>query len=344
MRESIFSSSIRAFFVTLFAVIGFCIGLFLLLAIIGVISDTATEPELTFTQQVIANADGVRKAFATDTPVILQLNINGIIGTDKLTMENFRQQLIESQEGHLKDKLVKGILLQINSPGGTVTDSSNMYQALKAYKEKYKIPVYAYIDGICASGALYIACASDKIFANETSMIGSVGVISPSFVNVYQLMEKIGVQSLTVYAGKEKDQLNPLRPWVPGEQDSIQDLINYYYKQFVNVVATNRPKMDKAKLVDDYGAKVFNPEESQQYGYIDATGYSRSEVLKHLLNEIGIKDDKYQVVELEKKSWLSELYSSSSNLLQGKIVHQIQYPSCLDPKLTNQFLYLYRPE
>lgn len=344
MRESIFLASIRAFFIACCAVIGFFVGLAALLIGIGLLSDTTNEPDRLYTQEIVANADNVRKVQAKDSPVILQLNIDGVIGTEKLSSDTFRRQLIESREGDLKGKRVKAILLKINSPGGTVTDASGIYQALKTYKKEYNTPVYAYVEGMCASGGMLIACAADKIYANEVSLVGSVGVITPSFFNVTQLLEKVGVESKTLYAGKGKDDLNPFRPWKTGEDESLKQLIAYYYNDFVDIVVANRPEMSREKLVEQYGANVFNPVQAKEYGYIDGTGLNRSDVLKLLLKEIGIEDDKYQVVELHKRSWYTDFYSQSSNLIQGKIVHQIQWTPEYDAKLMNQFLYLYRPE
>lgn len=346
-HDSIVYSSIRALFVTLFVMIGITLGLIPLFILIGSFTETSNitglDIETTYTQEIVANAEGKRKDLSKDAPVILKLNIDGTIGLDHLSMDAFQQQLIESREGSLKDNRVKAVLLHINSPGGSAIDSDAIYRAIKAYKEQYKVPVYAYVDGLCASGGMYVACAADKIFATDASIIGSVGVITTSFFNVSQLIDKIGVQSLTVYAGKDKDDLNPFRPWKPGEQDMIQDLINYFYQQFVDVVATSR-NIDKKKLIDDFGAKVFNPVQAKENGFINENGATYSSTLKQLLKDIGIEDDYYLVVQLKKKTWFSELFKSEWSLLQGKITHHIQLTPEVDSRLANQILYLYRPE
>jgi len=345
MRDSIFYSTIRAFFVALFGVFGFIVGLIVLIAAIGAMSSTTlSEPEASFSQKVVANAEGERKTtLGKDVPVILQLNIDGIIGAEGLTMQTIRKLLVESREGDLKNDRVKGIILHINSPGGTVVDADGIYRALKTYKEQYKVPVYAYVDGLCASGGMYVAAAADKIYASDVSLIGSVGVVSPAFLNFTDLISKIGVQALTLTAGKDKDVLNPLRPWKPGEEKEIQDIIDYYYKLFVNIVTTNRPEIDKTKLVDDYGAKVFDPIQAKEYGFINEAGYGPREALKKLLEEVKITDNNYQVIEMQHKSWYSELFGSESSLLKGKVKHQLDLGTELDPNLANQFLYLYRP-
>lgn len=350
MRESIFSSAIRSFFVALFAMIAISIGLIPLFiisaAVIGTLSEssTTTEPETIYTQEIVANAEGRRKVLSKDAPVILKLNVDGVIGTDHLNTTTIRRQLIESRERDLKDNRVKAVLLNINSPGGTVVDSDGIYRAIKLYKERYKVPVYAYVDGLCASGGMYVACSADKVYASDVSLIGSVGVLSPSFFNFTKLINTLGVEALTLTAGKDKDMMNPLRPWRPGEEDSIQALIDYYYHDFVNIVTSNRPKLDKQKLIDVYGANIFNPIQAHEFGYIDASGYSYEKTLKELVEAIGIQDDYYQVIQLDKKSWFAELFRSDLSLFKGTVTHQIKLTPELDPNLMNQFLYLYKSE
>jgi protease-4 len=215
MRESIFFASIRAFFLTLSAVVGIIFGFLIVGIIVGLMSESGGgEPQITYTYspEIKPNAKGIRKELSNDAPVILKIDLNGIIGSDSLSRNSVTQQLIESRERYLKDNRVKAILLCINSPGGSAIDADGIYRAVKAYKENYKIPVYAYVDGLCASGGMYVAAAADKIFASDVSLIGSVGVILSTALNFSQLMDKIGVQSLTLYDGKGKDNLNKFRP------------------------------------------------------------------------------------------------------------------------------------
>lgn len=345
MNNSLFYSTMRAFLVALGATFGLFIACILVMVGISLLTDSSTEElDSSFTTEIVANADGVRKALSKSAPVVLKLNIDGVIGVDGLNTKTVREQLVESRESTLKNNRVKAILLHINSPGGVAFDADNIYRALKDYKEKYKTPVYAYVDGLCASGGLYIAMAADKIYTNNTSLVGSIGVIAPSFLNFTGLLDKVGVSALTLSAGKGKDELNPLRPWKPEEGKMVQSLLDFHYQQFVNVVVSNRPLVSREKLIEEYGAEVFNPEQAQRYGFVDGTNVSLGQTIQMLVNEIGIEDDFYQVVELEKKNWLKNFLQGNSSLTQGRIVHQVQlgneaFPSCL----ANHYLYLYRP-
>lgn len=345
MRESIFYASIKSFFLTLFGVAGFLIGILLVAAVIGsLMGKSESAPEITYkyAAAIQPNANGDRKELSASAPVILKINLRGIIGTDSLDHHAIKQQLIESREQYLKNR-VKAILLHIESPGGTVNSAEGIYHALKDYKKKYDVPVYAFVDGLCASGGMYVAAAADKVFATDASIIGSIGVITPPFMNFSQLMEKIGIQSETIYEGKGKDNMNPFRPWHKDEDENLKEIVAFYYNSFVDIMAANRPKLTKEKLINVYGANIYPAPLAKDYGYIDESGYTYSSALASLVKDIGVEDDEYQVVELQSTSWLSELFRSQMDLFKGRMTHQINFSPETDPKLQNQFLYLYRP-
>jgi protease-4 len=313
---------------------------------LGLLGGNESETQLTSvtTEEILPNAKGVRKALGNDAPVILQINIDNVIGSELLNDKTVMQQLIESREGVYKNDRVKGILLYVNSPGGTVMDADGIFNALLDYKKKYNVPVYAFVDGLCASGGFYISLAADKIYAKNISLIGSVGVIVPSFVNFSKLLEKYDVETLTLSAGKDKDAMNPLRPWKPGESDNYQQLIDYFYNHFLDLVVKYRPQMSREQLVKDYGAKIFNAQEALDRGYIDVNDASISDVLNHLLEKAGITDDQYQVIKLENKKWWRSFFSSDSTLLTGRVKHQISLSPEIDLMCHNKFLYLYYPQ
>lgn len=346
MRESILLSSIRSFFVSFFAIIGLLLGIIPALLIVGLAS-TATpgtsKSEAIYTPEIVANAKNVREKLSLTNPVILKLNISGVIGTESFNMNTFRTQLLESREGIFEKAPVAALLLHIESPGGTVIDADGIYRAIKAYKKQYNVPVYAYVDGLCASGGMYIAAAADKVFASDVSLIGSIGVISPSAFNFTKTMEKLGVEALTLSAGIGKDDLNPFRPWREDEGKDYQNIINIYYDHFVNIVTKNRKNLDKTKLIEKYGANVFSAKKAEKYGFIDKAGYSLDETIDSLKNELNITNDDYQVIQLEKKNWLTEIFSKHSALFSGKVKHTIDFGSNLSPEIRNQFLYLYQP-
>lgn len=343
MNDSILRSSLRAFFISMFTIVGIMFGFLLLGIVSGLFSKNSESTiETTYTPQILANTKGVRKTLSSDVPVILKLNITGIIGADGPSMQSVRNQLVESREGFFKNDRVKGIILNIETPGGTVVDADGIYRALKHYKEQHNIPIFAFVDGMCASGGMYVASAADKIYASDVSLIGSVGVIAPSFVNISTLLEKIGVSSLTLYAGKGKDDLNPMRPWREDEDVNYKHIIQTYYQDFVQIVTKNRPKLDKDQLINVYGANIYPAPQAKEYGYIDEDGANLTKVLEDMVKSLDITGDEYQFIQLEKKNWYNELFGSQISLLKGKVTHDFVLSPDLHPQLQNKFLYLYK--
>ncbi|HEY4831521.1 MAG TPA: S49 family peptidase [Waddliaceae bacterium] len=346
MQKSIFNSALRSFLVTLFAMFGIAFGMIpLMLTLIWLLttSEDKMDIESQYAPTIVSNAEGVRKKISSTAPVILKINMEGFIGSEKFNMHTVHQQLIESREGHFKDGRVKALLLHLNTPGGTVADADGIYRAIKAYKEHYKVPVFAFVDGMCASGGMYIAAAADKIYATDASLVGSVGVLLNPFFNLSKLMEKIGVESLTLSAGKGKDDMNPFRPWKSGEDEPYKMIVDYYYNHFVDVVTSNRPEVNRSRLISDYGARIFPAEKALDMGFIDGSGYSFNDTLRLLAKQIGIQDDYYQVVKMEKTISLGDLFRSDSVMMTGIVKHQLELPLELDSKQMNQFLYLYLP-
>jgi protease IV len=327
IHESIFMNALRAFFIAFFGVLGVAVAvLAIIFAFYGVFKSTDDQ---TFSSSVklLPDADGNRKKLSSNTPILLQITIDGEIGKDKLTGKKIEEILLDSREEAFSNDRVKGIFLVINSPGGGVNDSDIIYRHLKEYKERYQIPIYAFVDGLCASGGYYIACASDKIYASDVSLIGSVGVLSwPPFMNLVDAMEKVGINSMTLSAGKGKDKMNPFRPWQEGEQDHYQTLIDFFYNQFVAVVTKDRP-IDADQLEGKLGAEVFPAPKALENGLIDESGATRSQVIRALARDAGI-EGKYQVVGFDTTSWLKTLIKEESHspLFSGKIKHEFALP------------------
>lgn len=342
MNESLFRTLVRTFFTAFAKVAGFLLAFILIMLAINSFQEGTDSIPNNYDVEILPNAQGVRKEQSKSAPVILQLNIHGVIGAEGLEQKDIESLLVESRENSLKSDRVKAILLSINSPGGGATDADGIYRALLTYKERYKVPVIAYVDGLCASGGMYIACAADEIYASEVSMVGSVGVITSAFLNVSKTMDKIGVESLTLYAGKGKDDLNPLRPWKEGESNNFKEIIEATYKNFVDIVTSHRPALSKEKLVQELGANVYIAEKAKELGYIDGIVSGRDEALKIVLAKLSIEDDYYQVVKLDSTNWINQLFRSESPLLTGKIRHEL-FAEDVPLRLKNQPLYLYRP-
>jgi protease-4 len=341
--NSVVKNSLNSFCKSLFGIIGLILGFVVAFSILSAIFSSSTEVPHSTTLRVLPNDKWEIKNFSHDAPTILKINIDGTIGTEKITKGNVFQQLIESQTGDLKAGQVKGIIVYINTPGGTADDSDAIYRMLKEFKKRHKMPIVAYIEGLCASGGTYIACAADKIYATPDSLVGHVGVLlSPPFFNFSTIMERLGIQSKTFFAGKDKDDMNPFRPWRPDEGQSFARLVDYMYGRFLKVVSENRPKLTEEVLKDE-GAQIYPAPMAESLGYIDQEIASLDDLLKTFTTELGIAED-YQFVELESKSIWEDIFGTTPKALFGrKNELQIRMPGDLHPDLYGKPLYLYHP-
>ncbi|MCY3974811.1 MAG: S49 family peptidase [Simkaniaceae bacterium] len=343
-RESIFVSAFRTLCKTVAVILGVMIVLVVGAVVLGSFLPIAGGRDADHTKLVIAaDAEGDKAALPSSAPVLLRINIHGPIGSKSFNSRLVDAQLSDSRKGILKGERVKGILLHIDSPGGTVADSFGIYTSLKRYKEKYGIPVHAYVSRLCASGGMYVACSADRIVSSPIAVTGSVGVRMGPCFNVSKLMKVVGIEQTTLTEGMHKDTLNPFRPWTSDETDDIRAVLAYDYEMFVNIVAANRPHIDKAALVDTYGAKVFDAVTAQRFGYVDASDASYGSALTDLAKVAEI-EGKYQVVELQNvRPFLADLVEGASSLLSGRIRHEIAGLSPEGTDLLPGPLYLYSP-
>jgi len=164
-----------------------------------------------------------------------------------------------------KSKNIKGVLIVVNSPGGAVAPSVELAYAIKELKAIKPVVVYA--SGIIASGSYYASIWSDKIIANPGAMVGSIGVIMQG-VNTEELMQKIGISTQTVKAGKYKESGTPTRKWFDYEKNQLQSVIDDTYKMFIQDVANAR-KLDVKNHTQFADAKIFTASQAQKVGLVD---------------------------------------------------------------------------
>jgi protease IV len=289
---------------------------------------------------IMPDANGARELLSGSSPAVLRIDFHGVIGSGDLTGDKITNILLDSRDEFLKGDRVKAIFLHMNTPGGLATDTDQIYRALMEYKTKYKVPIYAYVDGYCASGGMYIAWAADKIFASFSSEIGSVGVVMGPMFNFSDLMTRYGVAALTLTEGKDKDALNPYRPWKPDEDASIRANMAEFYDHFVSIVAAARPQLSKEKLINDYGAQVYTANKALEYGYIDVANSNYSQALSGLA-EVAQLGAHYQVVQLIPPHAFFDNLSQSS--FTQKVMQWMGFPAAAQPDFSGKTLYLYTP-
>jgi protease-4 len=181
------------------------------------------------------------------------------------------ESIIKSLRNAVKDKNTKGIILHANSPGGSPVQSSYVYEEIRKIKKDHPdLPVYTVVSDICASGCYYIASASDKIFVNQASLVGSIGVLMDGFgfVNV---MEKMGVERRLLTAGTHKAMLDPFSPPKEDETRYMQGLLDQVHQQFISAVKAGRG--DRLKDTPElFSGLVWTGEEGVRLGVVDAFG------------------------------------------------------------------------
>jgi protease-4 len=206
------------------------------------------------------------------------VDIVGVIAEGK---EVNAEGVIKSLRAAVKDKNTKGIILHSNSPGGSPVQSAYIYDEIRRIKkENPKLPIYAVVSDICASGCYYIASATDKIFVSPASLVGSIGVIMDGFGFV-DTMKTLGVERRLITAGAHKAMLDPFSPPKEDENQYMQNLINQVHQQFITAVKQGRGDRLKENP-DTFSGLVWTGEEGVKLGIADAFGNDNS-VAKDLI-------------------------------------------------------------
>lgn len=179
----------------------------------------------------------------------------------------FIQQLAQAE----RDSRVKAVVLRINSPGGTVTASDTLYQAVIDFRERTDKPVVAATQEMAASGGYYVALGADRIVAHPTSVVGSIGVIFHSF-DFEGTMRKIGMRAEAIKSGVLKDMGSPFHGLTEPERAVMQGMVDEYHERFVRVLTEHRQIPDEPTLLRATDGRVFSGDQALAIGLVDATG------------------------------------------------------------------------
>jgi protease-4 len=276
------------------------IALFLML--IGVVAVFATGQRGMLTEEVI------RKGPVRNKIVII--TVQGIIHGN-LAEDVYRQLTVARQ-----DKRVKGLIVRVNSPGGTISGSDQIYKEIRKFRDEKKMPVIAFMQGVAASGGYYTSVACEKIIAEPTTITGSIGVISWYLVVQELLENKLGVLPVTIKSGQKKDWPSSFRTPTSEELQYMRDkVITPAFERFVQVVVEGRKSsLTPGEVRELADGGIFGAQEAKKEKLIDDIGYL-DEAIDLVKSMADI--DKAQVVEYRKPFSLTDFFSyRKSNLLK----------------------------
>jgi len=248
---------------------------------------------------------GEQKAFALGDKIAV-VDIKGVITSSR--------NIIDQIDAYSEDDNVKAIILRINSPGGSVGPSQEIYREVLKAREKKK--VIASIGSVGASGGYYVACASDLIVVNPGTITGSIGVVM-EFSNVEELLKKIGLRSYVIKSGRHKDIGSPLREMTPEDKSILQGVIDSVHSQFIRAVAEGR-NMEERKVRQIADGRIFSGEQARELGLVDRLG-SLQDAIEIAAEMVGIKGKPTVIYPRKKLSLYEMLFKKSLRLLMDEL-------------------------
>jgi protease IV len=202
------------------------------------------------------------------------IEIEGMISDSK----DVNEEIVRFKE----DNSIRGVIVRVNSPGGGVAATQEIYREVVKLREKKK--VYVSMGSVCASGGYYIAAAGDKVYANPATITGSIGVIMEQMV-VEELLRKVGLQANTIKSGAFKDVGSPFRKMNPDERAYFQGILDSMHEQFIKAVAEGRKmSVDATRKLSD--GRIYTGNQAKTLGLVDTIGdfYDTVDDMKKVFN------------------------------------------------------------
>jgi protease IV len=224
--------------------------------------------------------------------------------------------IVSALRSAFEDEKTEGVILRINSPGGTPVQAGYIYDEILRLREKYpETPLYAVVSDMAASGGYYVASAADEIYVSNSSIVGSIGVRMDSF-GVVDAMEKLGIESRTLTAGENKALLDPFTPVNEKAMKHLQHMIDEIHQQFIDAVKKGRG--DRLKEFDDlFSGLIWTGQEAVEFGLVDNIG-SASYVAREVIGAEDIVE--YTVEEDVLERLVDRLGASTAKILNKEVL------------------------
>lgn len=280
--------------------------------------DEVMMPVQELTESVIEQGDSSKR--------IAYLEVDGTIqdvGSSSVweTISYDHQAFLNQLDYILSDDTVAGVVLMVNSPGGGVIESAQIYDKLIEIKEARQIPIYVAMGSMAASGGYYISAPADKIFAHRETITGSIGVIMQS-LNYKKLAENIGIKYETFKSGAHKDMLNPTRDVTAEERAMLQEMVNESYEAFVDIVELGRGMTEsEVKKVAD--GRILSGSQAVKAGLVDDLA-DVEQVIEYLRQDYGLED--------------AELFEYTAQVTNWQSLLGVKMQSFFGPSLEEQML------
>lgn len=241
-------------------------------------------------KSAVESYDG-QPSVSMTTPSVLHLDLVGVIINGKQFLDNLKT--------YREEKNVKAIVIHVNSPGGAVGPSQEIYHELLKTRNEFSKPIICYTSGMMASGGYYAALGCDKIVVAPGALIGSIGVIM-SFANLEKLYDWAKISRYSITSGKFKDSGAEYRAMRDDEKQLFQDMIDDVYKQFKNEVKTARKEMSEDVLNEYTDGRVFTGQKAVDLKFADLVG-TYDIAVEEAAKMADLKKGQYKIFEIPKK-------------------------------------------
>ncbi|MDO4546338.1 MAG: signal peptide peptidase SppA [Bacillota bacterium] len=243
------------------------------------------------------------------------LYVEGTIGEESTTYS--QQYLLDSLDGMMENDHNEGLLLYVNTPGGTVSEIDELYLKIKEYQETTDRPVYVYMGDQATSGGYYISAPADKILANRNCWTGSIGVIVGTLFDISGFLDQHGIKADNITSGENKDMGSMTEPMTEEQRQILQSLVDESYDQFVGVIVEGR-ELDEEYVRSVSDGRIYTAKQAKQLGLIDEVVSTYDDALADMMDECDLWDcEVYEFWYWEDLSLLDVLLQSANQLSES---------------------------
>jgi len=337
----------RVFIETFSKILAFLLAILFFFLIVSLISNYISDRNISHFSYYKGNKESEKK--------IAILNINGPIISEPQNINNFQifnslesiyPSLMRSYLEELNEKNIVGLIISIDSPGGSVSATQKVYKMIKEFKKNKNIPIYFHSPSILASGAYWISLSGDKIYADYGAIIGSIGVKGPDWI-YYNSPTSLspgllggfvespnGIKFYSNTAGISKDIFNPFREPSKKEIIQLQQMVDGIYEDFINLVSSSR-KIETKIIKAEIGSMIFNTTQAKNYHLIDSQ-MDIEDVMKTLSKKLNLSDEQFIINKKNKKyNFLDLNFTSKIDKLN---LHNL-YKSYIKTNFCNNLVY-----